>query len=47
MFMICCKKIIAKKLKQHLNISSLENGVYVLFMNIDSIKYTKKFVKNK
>ena len=39
-------KIISKKItSNNLNISSIENGVYVLFMSIDSTKYTKKFVK--
>ena len=43
---IAGKKIISKKItSNNLNISSLENGVYVLFMSIDSAKYTKKFVK--
>ena len=43
---IAGKKIISKKItSNNLNISNLENGVYVLFMSIDSTKYTKKFVK--
>ena len=43
---IAGNKIISKKItSNNLNISSLENGVYVLFMSIDSTKYTKKFVK--
>ena len=43
---IAGKKIISKKItSNNLNISSLENGVYVLFLSINSTKYTKKFVK--